>query len=59
MRSLTFGLCCMGGIGWMVDPVVDLDIGDFEWIDLFQTANIVAILLRIRTPLVMCVDSAD
>jgi len=49
----------MGGIGWMVDSVVDLDIFDSEWIDPFQAANIVAILIRIRATLVMCVDSAD
>ena len=43
----------------MVDSVVDLDICDFEWIDPFQAPNIVAILLRIRTSLVMCVNSTD
>ena len=43
----------------MVDSVVDLDIFDSEWIDPFQAANIVAILLRIRATLVMCVDAAD
>jgi len=52
-------LCCMGGIGWMVDSVVDMDIFDFEWINPFQASNIVAILLRIRAALVMCVDAAD
>jgi len=52
-------LCCMGGIDRMVDSVVDLDIFEFEWIDAFQAANIVAKLLRIRAALVMCVDAAD
>ena len=43
----------------MVDSVVDLNTFDFEWIDPFQAANVVAILLRIRPTLVMCVDAAD
>lgn len=52
-------LCCMGGIGWMVDSVVDLDIGDFEWVNSFQATDIEPIFLRVGSALMVCIDSAD
>lgn len=40
-------LCCMGRIGWMVDPVMDPDIGDFEWVNTLQATNIETVFLRV------------
>lgn len=49
----------MAGVGWMVDSVVDLDIDYFKWVNPFQATHIETIFCRIRSPLMMCVDSAD
>lgn len=49
----------MGGIGRMVDSIVDLDIVDFERVNALQATNIEPIFLRIRSALMMRVDSAD
>lgn len=43
----------------MVDSVVDLDIGDFVWVNTLQTTDIETIFLWIGSPLMMRVDSTD
>ena len=43
----------------MIDAVVDLDIGDFERIDVLKATDIEAIFRRIGSSLMMRVDSTN
>ena len=45
-------------IGRMLHPVHDRHLGEIERADVFQTCNVNTVLVRIRAPLVMCVDAA-
>jgi hypothetical protein len=42
----------------MVDPIIDGYIRNCERIDALEAAHIEAVLLRIGSPLVVCVDAA-
>jgi len=48
----------MRPIRWVVDSIVDRDVWDGERVDTLKTAYVVAVLLRIRAPLMVGVDAA-
>jgi hypothetical protein len=45
-------------IGGMVDAITDWYFGQKVWVDSFQATDVVAIFVRVRTPLMMGVDAA-
>ncbi len=60
MRIRGFGLNDQLGltpICWVVDAVVGWDVLNRRRIDAFQTADVVAVLVWIRAPLVVRVDA--
>jgi hypothetical protein len=48
----------MRPIRWVVDSIVDRDVWDGERVDTLKAADVVAVLLRIRAPLMMGMDAA-
>ena len=49
----------LDSIGWVIDTVIRWDRAELEWVDAFQAADVVPVLMWIGATLVMRVDAAD
>jgi hypothetical protein len=56
--ALTPELCPMRPIRWVIDPIVNRNVGDSKWIDALKATDVIAVLLGVRAPLVVSMDAA-